>query len=74
VLAYLLRRGAPTGPEGQSRDRIDAFVEVDPRNPEDVKRTIQDCEVACIGFNVPACLLAELEDPMRQFQDYPGPA
>jgi hypothetical protein len=29
-------------------------VEVDPRNIDDVKRTIHDCGVAYIGFNVHA--------------------
>jgi hypothetical protein len=53
VLRYLLRSGAPTGPKGQTRHKITAFVEVDPRNIDDVKRTIVDCGVAYIGFNVP---------------------
>jgi hypothetical protein len=53
VLTYLLRHGAPTGPKGATRHKIAAFVEVDPRNIDDVKRTINDCGVAYIGFNVP---------------------
>jgi hypothetical protein len=53
VLTYLLRSGAPTGPQGQTRHKIAGFVEVDPRNIDDVKRTINDCGVAYIGFNVP---------------------
>ena len=53
VLSYLLKKGAPIGPSGASRDKIDAFVEVDPRNTDDVKRSIVDCGVAYIGFNVP---------------------
>ena len=53
VLAYLLRHGAPTGPEGKNRHKIAGFVEVDPRNIDDVKRTINNCGVAYIGFNVP---------------------
>jgi hypothetical protein len=53
VLTYLLRHGAPTGPNGATRQKIAAFVEVDPRNIDDVKRTINDCGVAYIGFNVP---------------------
>jgi hypothetical protein len=40
VLTYLLKQGAPTGPTGTGRHKIAAFVEVDPRNVDDVKRTI----------------------------------
>jgi hypothetical protein len=53
VLTYLLQKGAPIGPQGADRHKIAAFVEVDPRNTDDVKRTINDCGVAYIGFNVP---------------------
>ncbi len=53
VLTYLLKKGAPTGPNGQTTHKIDAFVEVDPRMTDDVKRTINDCGLAYIGFNVP---------------------
>lgn len=57
VLTYLLRNGAPTGPDGTTVDRIAAFVEVDARNLDDVKRTISDCGVAYIGFEVPEFLM-----------------
>jgi hypothetical protein len=57
VLTYLLNKGAPTGPSGAPRDKIAAFVEVDPRNTDDVKRTIADCGVAYIGFNVPESVM-----------------
>jgi hypothetical protein len=57
VLTYLLNKGAPVGPSGQNRHKIAAFVEVDPRNIDDIKRTIAQCGVAYIGFNVPAFLL-----------------
>ena len=53
VLSYLLKHGAPIGAKGQTVHKISAFVEVDPRNTDDVKRTINDCGVAYIGFNVP---------------------
>jgi hypothetical protein len=53
VLTYLFQTGAPTGPTGATRHKIAAFVEVDPRNVDDVKRTINDCGLAYIGFNVP---------------------
>ena len=53
VLTYILRTGAPTGPTGQTANKLTAFVEVDPRNIDDVKRAIVSCGVAYIGFNVP---------------------
>lgn len=53
VLTYLLNQGAPAGPAGATRHKIAAFVEVDPRNVDDVKRTINECGLAYIGFNVP---------------------
>lgn len=53
VLTYLLNRGAPFGPSGQSVHKITAFVEIDPRNTDDVKRAIVSSGVAYIGFNVP---------------------
>jgi len=57
VLTYLMKKGAPMGPNGKTRHKIAAFVEVDPRNTDDVKRTIDECGVAYIGFNVPAFLM-----------------
>ena len=53
VLSYWLKKGAPVGSNGATTQKISAFVEVDPRNTDDVKRTINDCGVAYIGFNVP---------------------
>jgi hypothetical protein len=55
VLTYLLNSGAPLA--GGQVDKILAFVEVDPRNVGDVKRTIFDCGVAYIGFNVPESIV-----------------
>jgi hypothetical protein len=57
VLTYLLRSGAPAGAGGRSHLKIAAFVEVDPRNTDDVKRAIFHCGLAYIGFNVPAFLM-----------------
>lgn len=59
VLTYLLKKGAPTGPSGKTSNKIAAFVEVDPRNIDDVKRTINDCGVAYIGFNVPQFIVPQ---------------
>jgi hypothetical protein len=63
VLEYLLTKGAPFGPTGESRHKILAFIEVDPRNIDDVKSTINDCGVAYIGFNVPESLMPPNGDP-----------
>ena len=56
VLTYLLQNGAPIGPGGTARHKIAGFVEVDPRNLDDVKRTIYECGLAYIGFHVPQSL------------------
>jgi hypothetical protein len=53
VLRFLLTKGAPVGPTGAQRNKIAAYVEVDRRLTDDVKRTINDCGVAYIGFPVP---------------------
>jgi len=63
VLAYLLNTGAPTGPTGATTQKIAAYVEVDPRNLDDVKRTIHDCGVAYIGFNVPESVMPPGKQP-----------
>jgi len=57
LLTYIYNKGAPFGPQGSGRHKIAAFVEVDPRNTDDVKRTIVDCGAAYIGFNVPQFLM-----------------
>ena len=62
-LTYLLNSGAPYGPTGKSRHKILGFVEVDPRNIDDVKSTIDDCGVAYIGFNVPQNIMPQGGDP-----------
>jgi hypothetical protein len=63
VLKYLLKTGAPFGPKGAQKHKIAAFVEVDARNIDDVKRAIADCGVAYIGFNVPAFLMPPGAEP-----------
>jgi hypothetical protein len=63
VLTYLHTKGAPMGPKGQTVNKIVAFVEVDPRNTDDVKRTINDCGVAYIGFNVPQYIVPQNAPP-----------
>lgn len=72
VLTYLLNSGAPVGAGGQSRNKIAAFVEVDPRNTDDVKRTIADCGVAYIGFNVPQYIVPPAPATPPQIWDVQG--
>src|SRR5580658_5046284 len=72
VLTYLLKTGAPFGPKGQSVQKIAAFVEVDPRNTDDVKRTIVDCGVAYIGFNVPQSVQPPNEPPPSVWKYVPS--
>src|SRR5215472_4386460 len=72
VLKYLLKTGAPMGPKGQNRHKIAAFVEVDPRNTDDVKRTINDCGVAYIGFNVPQNIMPSDGPPPAVWDVAPG--
>jgi hypothetical protein len=54
VLKYLLKHGAPVGP--RRRNRILAYIEIDPRQVDDVKRAINDCGLVYVGFNVPKYL------------------
>lgn len=58
VLTYLLNDGAPVGADGSAVRKISAFVEVDPRNTDDVKWTIVDFGVAYIGMRIPAYIMA----------------
>jgi hypothetical protein len=64
VLTYLLKTGAPYGPKGQQRQKIAAFVEIDPRNTDDVKRGIVNCGLVYIGFNVPAYIMPANAPPL----------
>jgi hypothetical protein len=54
VLKYLLKHGAPFGP--RRRNKISAYIEVDRRQVDDVKRAIDDCGLVYVGFNVPKYL------------------
>jgi hypothetical protein len=56
VLTYWLKNGFA----GRS---LAAFVEVDPRNLDDLRRVIYDCGVAYIGFDIPAYLENGLTAP-----------
>jgi hypothetical protein len=72
VLTYLLNTGAPIGPGGMHRDKILAFVEVDPRNIDDVKRAINECGVAYIGFNVPQSIMPASGESPKVWQVDPS--
>ena len=61
TLTWLLNNGTPTSPAARTPDRLVAFVEVDPANQEDVQRTIDDCGLAYIGFNVPQWFADQLD-------------
>jgi hypothetical protein len=74
VLTYLLRDGAPTGPSGQTPHKIAAFVEVDPRNTDDVKHAIANCGVAYIGFNVPQYVMPPNQPPLKVWDVQKGDA
>lgn len=52
VLTYLLNHGAP------NCKPILAFIEVDSRNLDDVRRTIYECGVAYIGVNLPQTIVS----------------
>jgi hypothetical protein len=45
------------------RDKLLAFVEVDPANHEDIKRVIADCALTYIGFDVPAYIVSDPNGP-----------
>jgi hypothetical protein len=56
VLTHILKSGAPVGPDGKRVNKLAAFLEVDHRHSDDLKRTIQECGVAYIGVDIPAYL------------------
>jgi hypothetical protein len=64
VLKYLLNHGAPVGQNGGTRDKIIAFIEIDPRNTDDVKRAINQCGLVYIGFNVPQNIMPADGSPL----------
>jgi hypothetical protein len=69
VLAYWLRTGIPTGPEGATRHLLRGLFEIDPRNQEDVRIAINECGGVYIGITVPNYILT---GPPTVW-DYPAP-
>ena len=54
VLTWASTEGIPILTDaGQARSKLDAFVELDPRNPHDICTAIYECGLAYIGFEVP---------------------
>jgi len=53
TLTHVHTVGAPTGPDGKTLNKLAAFVEIDPRNIDDIKRAIVACGVAYIGVRIP---------------------
>lgn len=56
VLGYWSNTGIPLA-DG-TRDKLLAWIEIDPRNLDDVRRAIYECGLVYIGFNVPAYLMS----------------
>ncbi|HEY1560270.1 MAG TPA: hypothetical protein VGF71_05195 [Caulobacteraceae bacterium] len=71
LLTYILKTGAPS-PTGDGRVKIAAFVEVDPRNTDDVKRAIHHCGLVYIGFTVPAFLMPPNVPPPSVWDTQPA--
>lgn len=71
LLTYILRQGAPA-PDGAGRVKIVAFVEVDPRNTDDVKWAIYHCGLVYIGFTVPAFLMPPNAPPPQVWDVQPS--
>lgn len=57
VLTFWKQVGAPLMGARGARNRLVSFIEVDPRNHDDVKLMIADCGMVYIGFEVPAYLM-----------------
>jgi hypothetical protein len=66
VLTYCAKTGLPVGADGKGVNKLAAFLEIDCRNLDDLKRTVQECGVAYVGINVPAYLHT---DPMPTVWD-----
>ena len=52
-------KGLPIGDPETKRLKIAAFVEIDPRNPDDLMLAIDECGLIDIGFNVPAFIMPD---------------
>lgn len=59
VLTYIMNNGAPIN---DGVDKIAAFLEVDYRNLDDLRRTIVECGVAYIGINMTQKVMDNADD------------
>lgn len=66
VLTYLVKTGAPVGADGKGVNKLAAFLEIDHRNLDDLKHTVQQCGVAYVGIAMPAYIHTS---PMPQLWD-----
>jgi hypothetical protein len=69
ILTEWLKQGIPIGTGGHTNP-LHAFIEIDPRNLNDVRRAIYECGVVYIGFDVPQSL--ENGDPPALWDVVPG--
>ncbi len=74
VLEYIHHHGLPVADAGllwrqmqRERHKLLAYFEVDHRSRDDVKRTIAQCGVAYIGFNVPSNVMPDDAPPPKQW-------
>lgn len=65
VLSYLLKTPF-------AGSELAAFIEIDPRNMDDLRNCVYWCGVVYLGFNVPAYLMNGLTDPGAVWDVNPG--
>lgn len=68
VLHCWFANGIKTSAAQQPTNKLSAWFEVDPRNPLDIMRVINDCGVCYIGFDVPENILPPNGDPPPVWQ------
>lgn len=61
VLAYAMNTGLPMG-AGTDRHKITAYLEIDFKNLDDVKRAIYQCALVYIGIQVPQSVMDNADD------------
>jgi hypothetical protein len=57
VLTYVLQHGAPCGPDGNHRQKIVAFVEIDVANLDHIRHAIHTAGLVYFGFDIPRYIL-----------------
>lgn len=56
VLTRWINQGFPLDADGAQRQKLVAFIEIDPRNPDDMRRAIYECGGVYFGITVPVSL------------------